>query len=211
MRRPDWFLIAIALGTMALVLAALFIAVRLPAPEPRDDDTAAGAAHDYLLSLSLREYDRAWGYLSPSLPGYPTTVEQFLDDVNDESWAFGLEQSSRSFDVSAETSEPLGDRAVVTVLESSFTQAGLFDSGQTTRRFEMTLAREGDEWRLVDGERYWHECWSVPPPCRRAQPDDYGDESGGGASGSDSDGASAPVGAGRPAAALVAVPGGNDR
>jgi hypothetical protein len=163
MKRPDWFLIGIVVAVILLVVVALAYAMRQPEPEFREDGTPSGVAHDYLLALAESDYERAWGYVSPSVAGYPGTLEQFVDDVADQGWTFGLSNPSRAIEVPP--ADIAGDRAVATVVESTFRQAGLFDSAQSTQRFAMTLAREGDTWRIVDGERYWHRCWRVEPPC----------------------------------------------
>lgn len=163
MRRPDWFLIGIVVAVILLVVIALAYAMRQPAPTFRDDGTPSGVAHDYLLSLAQSDYERAWGYVSPSVPGYPASVEQFVDDVDDQRWTFGLNEPSRALDVPP--ADIAGDRAVATVVESTFRQSGLFDSAQSTQRFTITMAKEGNAWRIVDGERYWHRCWRVTPPC----------------------------------------------
>lgn len=163
--RPDWFLLAIVAGVVVLIVTALAMAARQQPPGYLEDGSPEGVTHDYLLALANSDFERAWLLLSPEAPGYPSTLEQFVDDIADQRWAFALHEPSRAFSVS--DASIAGGRAVVVVTESTFRQQGLFDSNQWTREFTVTLARDGDTWRILSSERYWHRCWSTPPPCER--------------------------------------------
>lgn len=122
------------------------------------DDTPEGVAHNYLLALQWEDDERAYSYLSPTLPGYPATAHEFTKDVDDHSWDF-----SRHDDVSlaVESVKVTGDRAKVSVRRTTFYRGGVFDSGQSSSTFEMTLLREADEWQVVEADRYWWKCWSL--------------------------------------------------
>jgi hypothetical protein len=45
------------------------------------------------------------------------------------------------------------------VLETVYSSGGLFDSGQYDRDFDMKLHQDNGEWKLIDGDRYWYNCW----------------------------------------------------
>lgn|GEM_PF-568307 len=163
--RPDWFLMGIVAGVLVLIVIVLAMAARQQPPAYSEDGAPEGVTHDYLVALAMSDFERAWLLLSPEVPGYPSTLEQFVDDIADKPWTFALHEPSRAFSVS--DASIAGNRAVVVVTESTFRQQGLFDSNQWTREFTVTLERDGGTWRILRSDRYWHRCWSKPPPCER--------------------------------------------
>jgi hypothetical protein len=159
MKKPDRFLIGIAVGVVILIGAAVAI-VLLPSKKPsyQPDDTPEGVAHNYLLALDMGDYERAYGYLSPTLPGYPESVEVFTDDV-EESWSFQYDRDAE-ITLAVEAVRTTGDRSTVSIRRTVFYRGELFDSGQYSWTFEMTLRRQDGLWKAVDADRYWDDCWS---------------------------------------------------
>jgi len=165
MRGADKFLLGIVVGVVVLVVVVFAIALLRPdVPSYDPDDTAEAVAHNYLLALRLGDYERAYGYLSPSLKGYPAPVEQFADDVEDT----GTFRSNRDSDISliVDSVRITGDRAVVSIQRTVFHRGGLFDSGESTAIFDMDLRLTRDGWRIVEADRYWDRCWSDPTKTR---------------------------------------------
>ena len=145
-------------GVVVLVGAVIAVVLLRSGEASYEPDGAPEAvAHNYLLALQWEDYERAYGYLSPTLPGYPATMQEFARNVEDHSWNF-----SRHDDVSLaiESVKVTGDRAKVLARRTTFYSGGVFDSGQYSSTFEMTLLREKDEWHLVEADRYWWNCWS---------------------------------------------------
>ncbi|NNJ11418.1 hypothetical protein EKD04_013840 [Chloroflexales bacterium ZM16-3] len=162
MKQVDRFLLAIIAGVVALVAVALGLALTRSAPGYLPDTTPGGVAHNYLLAIKGRDDERAYGYLSPDLKGYPPTVDEFVSDIDSRySWSFNRESST----INIGDERVTGDRAVVTVSETHFSQGGLFSSGQYTNSFSMTLRRQGDAWKLISADSYWASCWTVSRPC----------------------------------------------
>ncbi len=159
MKKPDRFLIGIVVGVVMLIGAAVAI-VLLPSNKPsyQPDDAPEGVAHNYLLALDMGDYERAHGYLSPTLPGYPRSVEEFTDDL-EESWSFRYDRDA-DVTLAVEAVRTTGDRSTVSIRRTVFYQGELFDSGQYSWTFEMTLRRQDGEWKAVDADRYWDNCWS---------------------------------------------------
>lgn len=155
MKGSDKFLIGIVAGILLLIVVSVVVVLSRPKPEYRDDDSPEAVVHNYLLALRQEEYERAYGYLSPGLRGYPRDVEAFTEDVEDSySFSFG----NTTIDVQSATIR--GTSAMVEVLETSFSGGDdLFNSGNYERRFDMKLSQENGEWKLVDGNRYWTSCW----------------------------------------------------
>lgn len=166
MTGSDRFLAAIVIGILVLVVVAFAVVLRQPEPTYRGTDTAAGAAHDYLLALRERDFERAYGLLWSGVPGRPADLQAFVADVNDQRWSFGLEEQAASFRVG--DARPAADGAEVEVVRTVFVDGGLLDSAQRTERFHLTLQQEGGAWRVAGGERFFHHCWSQPEDCRRS-------------------------------------------
>ncbi len=165
MKGTDKFLIGIVAGVVILVGAVLAIALLRPNEMSyQPDDAPEGVANNYLLALQLEEYDRAYGYLSPTLPGYPDDLEAFERNVKDNRWSFGYYDDEVSFAVDAV--DVSGDKAKIVVLKSEFHRGDLFESGQYSNTFEMTLRREGGVWKVADSDRYWAGCWEKQDGCK---------------------------------------------
>jgi hypothetical protein len=110
--------------------------------------------------MRKKDYERAYSYLSPELPGYPDTVERFVDHVDTHVWT-----SSDAVSLKVEDVTITGNRAVVTVSETSFGSGGLFESSQWTNRQTLRLARETEEWKLIASDLSWYDCWSDLDRC----------------------------------------------
>lgn len=166
MRKTDRFLIGIVTGIVILVIVALVVALRRPEETYRTDDTPAAVVHNYLLALHRQDYARAHSYLSPTLPGYPKTVEAFTSTVLAHSWSFGQDQESVGFTI-RDTRQPLPDQATVIVEERHFSRSGLLGSNEWSQQFTMRLVRVDGAWRLTGSEsyRYWVACWNDSKGC----------------------------------------------
>jgi len=77
MKNTDKFLVGIVVGVVVLVATAFAVALLRPKPTYQLEDTPKGVAHNYLLALQQEDYKRAYGYLSPTIEGYPTSAEAF--------------------------------------------------------------------------------------------------------------------------------------
>jgi len=174
MKLTDKFLFAIAVGVVILVAALLISAVLYFKPFLyQADDTPEGVVHNYLLALQRQDYERAYSYLSPSLAGYPATVERFAADVD----RFAVDVNHPPYDVNwykgdvSLTVEPewaTGDDAGVMVHRTKTRNGDLFDGGQDSYTFYVGLRRENGAWKIEFAEWYWSYCWNDPadPDCR---------------------------------------------
>jgi len=163
MKSTDKFLIGIVAGSLLLVIVAFAITLARPAPTYRTEDTPEGVAHNYLLALQQDEVARAYGYLSPTLAGYPANENAFARHIDDQSWMF---RRAEDVTLAVDSAKVSGDRATVQVRESRFRGGGLFDSSQSTTTFDVTLERQGGAWKIVDGEYYFARCWDYASGCR---------------------------------------------
>jgi hypothetical protein len=161
-KRTDKFLIGIVVAIVLLVIAALIVTQRRPEVTYQADDSPKGVAHNYLLALQRNEYARAYGYLSPTLSGYPPSEGDFAAAVLRERWAFRREEDVT---LAVEEQTIAGNRAVVTVRETRFFDDGLFDASSDTMRFDVSLRREEAGWRIVGADAYFAPCWLSDRGC----------------------------------------------
>jgi hypothetical protein len=162
MKTTDKVLIGIVAGIILLVIVALVVTLTRPEPTYQAEDTPEGVAHNYLLALQIEEYERAYGYLSPTLAGYPASAERFVEHIHDNAWRFRLNTDAT---LSVESSKITGDNATVYVQESRFWGGDLFDSGQSTYTFDMKLRLEEGQWKIIDSDNYFAWCWDREDGC----------------------------------------------
>lgn len=159
MKSQDRFLIAIVLCIVLLVATVVVVALlRDNQPAYRPDDTPDGVAYNYLLALQLGDYERAYGYLSPTLAHYPASVDLFVQDMRRAPWAFNL--TERDVSLNIDKVIPGAVQTIVQVRETSYYRGGLFGSGESSYTFDVTLKHQEDGWKIVEGGRYWYDCWS---------------------------------------------------
>jgi hypothetical protein len=169
MKNTDKFLIGIVAGVGLLVGVAFAVALLRPKPAYRPDDTPEGVAHNYLLALRQADYARAYGYLSPTLAGYPASADAFAGEVYKFDWNFRVGDSSVTLEVTS--ARVTGERAIVSVRERRFSEGGLFGSSESTDTFDMTLQRDAAglaraAWKIVASDSYWAWCWDDNAGCR---------------------------------------------
>jgi hypothetical protein len=163
MKSSNKFLIGIVIGAVLLISASIIIVLLKPEPTYQPEDTPGGVAHNYLLALQNEDYDRAYTYLSSTLPGYPATVSQFTESIEDYSWYFQLGTDTT---LAVDTEEITGSKAVILVRETRFQNRGLFENSTRISTFEMDLKKVGDQWKIVDSDRYFVWCWGNESGCR---------------------------------------------
>jgi hypothetical protein len=163
MKSNDKFLIGIVAGIVLLIIVAFGVVLSRPKPEYRAEDTPEGVVHNYLLALQQEEYARAYSYLSPTLLGYPRSVESFAENVRRNSWQFSRNRETDNLNV--ESSRLLGAGAEVTVRRMTFSGGGLFNSGQQITTFKVTLSKYKGAWKITDSEKYWLRCWENRGGC----------------------------------------------
>jgi hypothetical protein len=162
MTNSDKFLIGIVAGIILLVVAAFVIILTRPEPVYQAEDEPKNVAHNYLLALQKEDYERAYAYLSPTLEGYPTSVQNFSRDVLAFSWYFRLDTETT---LTIKSARVAGQQAVVTVSEAHF-GGGLFDRYQYDSTFKVKLQIESGQWKIVDADEYFLWCWKQSQGCQ---------------------------------------------
>lgn len=157
MKKNDKMLIGIVIGIVLLVIVALMVTLAKPEPTYLSEDSPESIAHNYILALQKEEYARAYGYLSPSLEGYPESLEEFEDAIIENPWRF---RKNDDISITIRDIKTTSSKAIVTITEARFYGGGLFDSGQSITEFDMVLKLENGEWKIIDSDYYFYYCWS---------------------------------------------------
>lgn len=164
MKNTDKFLIAIVAGIVLLVGAAFAVAALRPKPAYQAEDTPEGVVNNYLLAIKQADYERAYGYLSSKVRGYPDSVETFTRDVQQSSYNFNLDNPATT--VSLRPSRVTATRADVTINETIFQSSGLFGSSEYNQSSTLSLRRENGQWKIWASDRgYWAYCWDNSGGC----------------------------------------------
>lgn len=161
MKGSQRMLILIVAGVILLVIVAFVAVLRRPPPEYTDDDSPEGVVHNYLLALQRREYERAYGYLSPALQ--TGDLVDFIEAVESDAWRFDI---GSNVALAVSDSQLSADNAARVEVQMTVSHNELFGSGQNTRTFDMFLRRVDGRWLLAGGEAYWDECWDEDSNCR---------------------------------------------
>jgi hypothetical protein len=156
MKSSDRFLAGIVAGVLALLILSFGIAFLRPPPGYQPEDTPEGVVHNYLLAIKEKDYATAYGYLSPSLPGYPQTQADFTRQVINNSWSFGGDRSS-TFEIVS--SRVTGASAFIEVSELIFRSGGLLSSSEYSNVINFDLVQTNGAWKINHASSYWHYCW----------------------------------------------------
>jgi hypothetical protein len=162
MKTTDKILICIVAGIVLLIVVAFVFTFTRPEATYLAEDTPEGIAHNYLLALQKEEYERAYSYLSPTIKGYPSSVDKFIKHVHNNAWQFRLNVNAT---LSVESTKITGNSAVVAMRETRFRGGDLFDSGQSSSLFNMDLHLENGVWKIVDSDYYFAWCWGYLDRC----------------------------------------------
>ena len=163
MKTTDKFLIGIVVTIILIVIAAIAVTLARPEKTYLADDAPENVVHNYLLALQKKEYARAYGYLSPDLPGYPGYLEAFKKDIASYSWQFRNDQRA-SFTI--EGVEKYSEQAIVKVLKTQFYDGDIFSSGQYISTFEMEVVLIDGQWKIEGGDDYFIWCWLSNNRCK---------------------------------------------
>ena len=156
-------LIAIVIGAVVLVSIAIGVTLLQPEPDYLPEDNPEGVAHNYLFALEKGEYQRAYTYLSPTLPGYPIDWESFTEEVEDNPYRFGMDEDST---LRVESVNSTGNNASITINETTFYSGDIFGSNEYTRTFQVKLSLEDGEWKIIESDGYFSWCWDREEGCQ---------------------------------------------
>lgn len=159
MSGTDRYVVIFAAGVIALVIVALVVSSQQPEKSYLDGDGPESVAHNYLLALEKGDTERAYGYLSPDLKGYPEDVVSFVRQMRRESWVFPTEENSAVLTLLAV--EERDGWADAHVRMTANYDGGLFGLGRRTDEFDLQLEQTDQGWKVVGGDRLFAYCWST--------------------------------------------------
>jgi hypothetical protein len=162
MKSSNKFLIAIVIGAVLLMITSIIIVLCKPEATYQAEDTPGGVVHNYLLALQKEDYERAYAYLSETLPGYPANLSEFTLPIEHGNWHFRVGKDTA---LAIDDEKIMGSRAVVTVRETLFYNRGLFKSSTSIDTFEVDLLKVEDQWKITYSDFYFRWCWNQKDGC----------------------------------------------
>jgi len=126
------------------------------------EDSPEDIAYNYLMALVKKDFDRAYGYLSPDLPGYPEDIDAFLIALEDRELlpAYEINPCVYVEGVNAEQ-----DQALVNLRMQYYDPClkgwwlEIENLSQTPG--QLTLEQVGESWLIVDADDwfFFSNCW----------------------------------------------------
>lgn len=146
MRRTIIIIIMAVAAILALVVATLVVVLTQRPVSYRTDDSAEAVAYNYTLAILQQDFAMAYAQLSPTLPGYPPTLEDFVLVVT----RYGSGQPAGT-GISLTTRSISETRAIITVRLNTLQPGGLFGNSIATDMSNLELTRIDGRWRITGG------------------------------------------------------------
>lgn len=160
MKKSSKIIIGI-IGAIVL-LAIVMFAVTLKNSTYQTEDKPENIAFNYLFAIQHKEYERAYGYLSPNIDGYPKDVNAFIEGLSHAISLLG--DSSATLEIDSVNRN--GARVNVNITIKKFDYGGILGSGYITEHPVVTLQQDiNGEWKIIDSRGYWGSCWTTPSMC----------------------------------------------
>jgi hypothetical protein len=160
MKTSDKFLVGMVIGIVLLVIVALVVTLTRQETTYQSDETPEGVVQNYILALQKRDDEKAYGYISPKLKGYPPTLDHFIEDIDNRCWDCDNITGST---FSVEPARIHVNQARVTVEESWLGNDLL--GGQNYDTYDVTLIKIKGEWKIADFPNYFPYCWGWDQGC----------------------------------------------
>jgi hypothetical protein len=155
-------IVAILIAGAATNLSHIGEAKYLTADKPEN------VAYNYQLAIIRRDFARAYGFLSPRLPGYPASVEAFEADVRNADAA----DFSTARCVYIESVNVDGTDAEVNLFEQWKTvgtcpaeKPATPPNPQFNPLFVVLESIDG-EWKITSSNGHFPVCWSTNDGCK---------------------------------------------
>jgi hypothetical protein len=172
MIRRDRFLLSILAGIILLVVLALALYFsRQGALAYGPEDTPQGVIHNYLVAITLKDYQRAFQDVAgppattdpnqtPGLPNAALFRQFFVTEIPNQLANTGLQIGDASIS---------GDLAIVQVTVVH-TSGSLFNSvGREAQQFQLFL--QNGAWKIIQGPYpYWNYSWTTNLPVAKPVP-----------------------------------------
>jgi hypothetical protein len=164
----DRCFLALVGGTLLLAALAYVMVVSRPAATYRLDDGPAAMTYNFLLARQQDDWARGYGYLSPSLVGYPPSVDQFTRNLQADE---GSRLRYGDFAYEVEASHPMGMSTVeeVSIRETEFHANDLAQLRQSSRVYTVQWQLENGAWKIVFAStpsQFLLLCWTQKMGCK---------------------------------------------
>jgi hypothetical protein len=159
-RRIRIFLIVV--GLLACAAVAIPVALINLRAGYRFGSDAEAVAYNYILAVERGNYARAYGYLSPNLPGYPSDVDVFRVDVR------RLADADLDMCYYVESSSVSGRTARVSLREQLYDPClliGRVVENLTFSFVSVTLEDHEGDWKVANAQRNFAPCWMQERGC----------------------------------------------
>ncbi len=148
--KPDRFLLGIVIGSLALVVLAIGVALsaRLQ-PQQIPDDTPDGVAYNYFLALQRGEQRQAYQYLS----------RRVQSRIADPDLLFGTrpDMAPDGSRLRVDKVTLTGDSALLQVTRLYSSSGGLFGRTEYSYPDTVKLVREDGAWKV---DRFFYPYWN---------------------------------------------------
>jgi hypothetical protein len=170
-RKALWIIVAVvAVLVVVVVLAAgktiYGIVADVPTKGYRPDDEPGGVAFNYQTALIREDYHRAYGYLSPTLDGYPDTFNVFVEQLEEHGSLPDLQQSPCVY---LEDVNTAGSSSRVKLVEQQFDPCtplvGAYKQNLMWSLINVELRLEKEGWRIVGSDEHFAGCWAREAGC----------------------------------------------
>lgn len=170
-RKALWIIVAVVAALVVVVVLAAGktiygIAANVPTKGYRPDDEPGGVAFNYQMALIREDYQHAYGYLSPTLDGYPDTLDVFVEQLEEHDSLPELQQSPCVY---LEEVNTVGSSSRVKLLEQQFDPCtplvGAYKQNLTWSFIHMQLQLEEEGWRIVGAGEHFVSCWAREAGC----------------------------------------------
>ena len=160
----DRMLVGIVTGVVLLIVAAFTLALVNPAAEYLSEDSASDAAHNYVLALEQKDYEKAHSYITRNLLCYPKDADRLAARLS--AFPGGI-----SWQILSERSIAPNEKQV-SIQITRFRRTFLFFSDTNQSIVQLNMRFENNGWKVVNTSGYYQyigvffsKCWLTCQNC----------------------------------------------
>ena len=166
MRRRKYLLVGKGMLICVALIVSIVIFIGLVIlRKGYQDESPDYVAYNYLMAIVKQDYERAYGFLSPTLPQYPTEVDIFKNDLemHDLLPLFELDPCVYIEEMNKST------YYAEVALRVQYYDPCLFGIETTNlsfNRVNIELRKIENEWKIIDSDGcFFLKCWSDESEC----------------------------------------------
>ena len=155
-------------ATLVVGLVAFFALTNRPKGYQSGDSPEA-TAYNYLMALVKKDYRRAYGYLSPTLPQYPEDLDIFIRDLEQHNLLPVYELDPCVYIEGAEVKSDQAEvKLRVQYYDPCLRSWWLEIQNLTQTPGQMRLEQVEGSWKIVDADDwfFYYGCWADSSECK---------------------------------------------